>query len=378
MKIAILGKGTSSIITALTCILRGHTVEIYYDPNTDYIRVGESTTPHIGGLIYDSLGISVGDLVDCGVASYKNGIKFIDWGNGLPFNHHFANSTIAFHFENTTFNPLINDVLMQCGVKYIPQRVDNYVVENQKVYIDQNEYDFLISCVGWDSDDEYLKPFFESVNSAILYRQEGVDEDFTHTIHKATEDGWQFGLPFPKSNVTKCGYLFNNKYTTADEVKQKLSAYEIYDEFNWNPKYLKKIIKNDCVASNGNRLFFFEPLQALTLAHTNFFARIICDYLDDRTFKNMVKCNQEYIDYIFSYLHSIACHYRYGSIYNSKFWDDKTNEANEVVKCTPNGDLKMFEENIQIDMKFKDTDYCKVGIFNHMDLKYIHYGMTKQ
>lgn len=378
MKIAILGKGTSSIITALYCVLRGHQVEIYYDPKTDYIRVGESTTPHIAGLIYDVLGISIGDLVDCGVASYKNGIKFIDWGKGVSFNHHFGNNTLAFHFENASFNPMINDVLQQCGIKYIPQRVDGYQIKNNKLYIEDSEYDFLISCVGWESDDKYLNPIFPTVNSALLYVENGVDEDFTHTIHRATKNGWQFGLPFPKSNLTKCGYLYDSNHTNKDEAISELKNYEIRNHFSWTPKYLKEIIQNEFVACNGNRLFFFEPLQALSLAYTTFFARIICDYLDDKNVKTFKKCNQEYVDYIFSYQYSLAYHYRYGSIHDTPFWKDAVQRANTVMNCIPNGNFDIFEDNLKYDMHFKEGDYSKIGIFNYLDLKYIHYGMLKQ
>lgn len=378
MKIAILGKGTSSIITALYCLLKKHQVEIYYDPEVDHINVGESTTPHFAGLIYDVLGLCIGDLVDAGVASYKNGIKFIDWGKGVNFNHHFGSNTLAFHFENTNFNPLLNDIMQQVGVKYIPKRVDDYKVTSDKVYIDDVEYDFLISCVGWETDDKYVEPIFPTVNSGLLYVDNSVDEDSGHTIHRATKDGWQFGLPFPKRNVTKCGYLYNSNYTDKNTAQDALNGYEIYNHFSWKPRYLREIIQNQCVACNGNRLFFFEPLQALSLAHTIFFAKIICDFLEDRTAQNFKKQNQEYLHYIFAYQYGLAYHYRYGSIHDTPFWKDVVKRADTVMNCIPNGNFDAFEDNLKYDMHFREGDYSKIGIFNYLDLKYIHYGMIKK
>ena len=45
MRIAIIGKGTSAIITALRLIQDDHDVEFFYDPEIKPLSVGESTTP---------------------------------------------------------------------------------------------------------------------------------------------------------------------------------------------------------------------------------------------------------------------------------------------------------------------------------------------
>ena len=79
MRIAIVGKGTSAIISALVCIKHGYEVDIFFDPNKPPINVGESTTPNIGGLLNEVLDICIGELIDAGIVSFKNGIKFINW-----------------------------------------------------------------------------------------------------------------------------------------------------------------------------------------------------------------------------------------------------------------------------------------------------------
>ena len=104
MRIAIIGKGTSAIITALRLIQDDHDVEFFYDPDKKPLSVGESTTPHIQTLIFESLDITIGDLADAGVISYKNGIKYINWGSGESFRHHFHGGEVAFHFESGKLN----------------------------------------------------------------------------------------------------------------------------------------------------------------------------------------------------------------------------------------------------------------------------------
>ena len=67
MRIAIVGKGTSAIISALVCIKHGYEVDIFFDPNKPPINVGESTTPNIGGLLNEVLDICIGELIDAGI-----------------------------------------------------------------------------------------------------------------------------------------------------------------------------------------------------------------------------------------------------------------------------------------------------------------------
>lgn len=63
MNIAIIGRGTSAIITALICIHNGHKITFFFDPNIPHLSVGESTTPWVPKLITEVLGISTHDLI---------------------------------------------------------------------------------------------------------------------------------------------------------------------------------------------------------------------------------------------------------------------------------------------------------------------------
>ena len=61
----------------------------------------------------------------------------------------------------------------------------------------------------------------------------------------------------------KCGYLFDSNLISKDEVASKLDK-EICGEPS---RYAKKFISGKIVLG-GNRLFFFEPLQALSLHYS--------------------------------------------------------------------------------------------------------------
>jgi hypothetical protein len=374
MKIAIIGKGTSAIITALVCISRGHSVEIFYDPNTSHISVGESTTTQIGQLIYRVLDICIGDLVDAKIVSHKNGVKFINWGKGNCFRHHFESNIGAFHFESGDFNPFIHTFLENIGVKYHPVRVDNHYFDGTHVYIHNEKYDFMISCSGWVESDEYKKPFLETVNSAVLYTKDNII-DHTYTIHEATEDGWQFGLPFPEKGITKHGYLFNRNQISVEDALKKVNN-ENSKIITWDPKYAKKLIRNRYSSYNGNRLIFFEPLQALSLHYYYIFADLTCDFLDNVKYEKFMEINESYSKEVMNYQLSLYWHYSYGSIFNTQFWNNTIKQSKEYMNIIPHGNRDELLSKYYHDKKFRSSDFFNIGAFQYKDFQRIEYGMT--
>jgi hypothetical protein len=376
MKIAILGKGTSSIITALTCISRGHEVEIYYDPDKPHLSVGESTTPHIAHLIQKSLDLSIGNFIDEKIASLKFGVEFGGWGIGNTFRHYFGSNFSSIHFESSIFNKFIHDILENRGVKYHAFKIEEYNVDLnfEKIIINNISYDHLICCSGWYGGDEYKKPFFETVDSVFLYSKESTNSQ-PYTEHLATEHGWQFGLPFPDKNIIKHGYLFNSKLTTNEEAKKNIDSNDVM-HISWEPKYCKKMIQNRFVSYNGNRLMFLEPLQALSLFYYTQFSENICSFIEDRKHENYVKCNQKYYRKMFEYQQSLAWHYSYGSKYKSPFWIDVKKRANNIMDNSFNTNPEYYEDALYHDHKYFSTEYFNIGCFDYLDYNQVHSGMT--
>ena len=89
MKVAVIGRGSGGLITAMNLLTYNLKVDVYYDPETSQLPVGESTTPQFASLIECTLGLTIDDLISLGLASYKKGIEFVDWGNTPHFFHKF-------------------------------------------------------------------------------------------------------------------------------------------------------------------------------------------------------------------------------------------------------------------------------------------------
>lgn len=345
MKIAIIGKGTSAIITALKCIENDHEITFFYDPNTPHLSVGESTTPQIPKLISDVLKISSHDLVKSGIASYKMGINFVNWGNNKQFYHNFSSAVHAIHFDTKLFNEFIHDYLLKNNkASYVAKRIE-----------DANEllthFQFVINCAGWEDETAYIEPVFKTVNSAAIFKKElnfDAHNDSIHTLHLATEDGWQFGIPFPDKNILKCGYLFDKDLISEDEVKSKLN-YEVTKTFSWTQRYAKELIPKQNVAINGNRLFFLEPLQALSLTFTESFAGFICEYLQEPSEIKRRWINSKYLLEMWVHQICLAYHYQYGSSYNSEFWNKTATNAANMMKYQFNGPDEVRDYNVLFD-----------------------------
>lgn len=373
MKIAIIGKGTSAIITALRLIQDDHDVEFFYDPKQNPLSVGESTTPHIQGLILSSLDISIGELADAGIVSYKNGIKYYDWGKGGSFRHHFHGGEVAFHFESGILNPFIHNHLEnELDIRYHGERVEGYEIHEDSVNVNGYDFDFVVNCAGWNDESEYYKPVFETVNSAILYTKESID-DPTYTLHTATPDGWEFGLPFPDRGITKCGYLYNNKLSDPQIEGKRIS---------WTPRFAKKLIQNRFEACNGNRLFFFEPLEALSLMYYHEFAAEIAEFLkSERSIDNYQEANRNYLETITSYTKSLAWYYSYGSIHPTHFWQQT--QARALIYF--NSQMMTSRIDCLLESYYADRcthkeepEYLKIGCFGYHDFKDVHSGMLQR
>ena len=372
--VAIVGKGTSAIVSAMMCLKYGFDVEIYSDPDAPHLNVGESTTPHLARLILDVFDIHIGQLLDKDIVSFKNGIKFINWGVGEDFRHHFQSNLSAFHFETGIFNPFMHKLLKDNGVIYHEVKVDEYKVIDRKVYLNDRYYDFIISCVGWDNSDEYYEPLFETVNTGILYKEDEIN-DPSYTLHRATEHGWQFGLPFPYSNVTKCGYLFNSKIDDPKTVYDELKKEDVR-VIEWKPRYSKRLLQDRYHGFNGNRLFFLEPLQALSVYYYIEFAKQICEYLSDVKYENFELSNKIYLNSMFEYQISLAWHYSYGSIFDSEYWVNVKENANQVLNLNHNYSHETLLRKYAHDSKYRSRDFLHVGPFSYIDFRDIHGGMT--
>lgn len=378
MKVAVIGSGTSGVITAMRLIENNHAVDIYSDPNKSAINVGESTTPVIGASILHNLNLTIQELIDMDIASLKVGVKFIDWGVGNQFIHGFRNE-IAFHFESVPFSETLSSNLKQIGITYIYENVPGHKENEHSITVNNREYDFVVYCTGWSNTDSVSEPLFESVNSAILFQREDLDEELNCTLHVATDDGWMFGLPFPKREITKHGYLYNNQFEPSEYLKKRLNDQDYVRQISWKPKACDVLIQSPRVAFNGNRLFFIEPLQALSLHYYDYFARQICVYLADMGTQTLGYVNREYHVTMIQYQLSVAFHYSFGSVKNSQFWDHiKLKGQQTLAYVSPFAKKKLFKNAYLTDKEhcIQRLHLSTIGTFDWRDVTWLYEGFT--
>ena len=87
--------------------------------------------------------------------------------------------------------------------------------------------------------------------------------------------------------------------------------------------------------------------------------------------------NNEYLYEMWVYQLSLAYHYQYGSIYDSIFWNNIAEKAQNFISSINNGNRDIFLQNFVTDLILKGkTEYSKIGSFGAEDFKQLHCGMT--
>lgn len=279
MKIALIGVGTASAISASTLVsYLPIDVEIVclYNPDIPITHVGESASAAIYGLIYDAVRFDPlqdlneidGTLRFCTKYSWQA-------AHGNDFTIRYA--APGLHVNSEKFSWFVfkrleklytNFSLVKADVSKINSTDDSVTIETTS---GNYTVDYVIDCRGTPNavslnSDQYAAPEFESVNSVMLFPEfKKYDEPYTSSyIH---DNGWMFGVPLQHRKAW--GYLYNNKITSLDEAAKDFSRIKGIDteplrKFSWRP-YYKKQAMVDRVLSMGNRLYFFEPHQAIPL-----------------------------------------------------------------------------------------------------------------
>jgi len=283
MNIGILGAGTASAVSILSIITMCHENEInfhenfnitcIYNPSIPTLTVGEAITGSLHKALYNVLDFHPEDLVKEIDGTYR-AFSRIFWRNdrtfdvlyGLPPGLHI-NSEKFSKYVITRLKKLYNNFFcVEDNIKEIMNNKNDVVVFCEK---NTYKFDFIIDCRGFPSKEElnseqYAKPDFETVNSAILYPDfKFYDECFSSTHFH--ENGWMFGIPL--RNRKTYGYLYNTAITNKDDAVNHFSQIKNIDAsslrtLNWSQYYRKNVVDNR-ILYMGNKLFFFEPQQAL-------------------------------------------------------------------------------------------------------------------
>ena len=313
MKISILGAGNAGVFTALYNSLANRKskneidIELIHDPNTPAEEVGQATLLDPPALLWQSMGFNwYNNPIH---AIFKSGILYEGFGkvNDKVF-HDFMPSTMAMHYcPHEMQSYILNSGLFEVTEKSI----NNY---------DDVDGDLVFDCRGKPDDLSEYDELINPTNACILAKPNWDLSTQHWSRHVATPDGWTFVVPSDKdspSHSGSVGYCYNSDITSKEDAEKNMLEMfdvEITKHVNYKNYVAKNPIIDDRVILNGNRLFFLEPMESSATQTYIEVVRYIDRYgLED--FSNVVK---EYIKHTQNF---ILWHYRYGSKYDTPFWD---------------------------------------------------------
>jgi tryptophan halogenase len=324
----ILGGGTSGLVNAiiLKSIYQKLNITIVKSSDVGIIGVGEGSTEHWARFMQVA-GISVHELLKETDATFKSGIKFINWNGDDDYYFHSVHSQFltesyngsnniylsmiaegkthhdiipdnihkSVHYEPLEgtvnqfhFNTMkLNDYLIkQClvrDIKIIDDTVDDVILDNtghvSKLIGKLGEYsaDFFIDCSGfkrvissklgakWVDCSDYLP-----MNSAFAFPTEKMEDIPSHTLSTAMSSGWMWRIP--TNDRFGNGYVYCDKFITDEQaIAEAQSVFQtpinIAKTFKFTAGYVDKFWIKNCVAV-GLSGSFIEPLEASSIGAT--------------------------------------------------------------------------------------------------------------
>lgn len=370
-KLVILGRGTAGAISAARAtheIIRKKNcgeceIEWMYDPEIQTQAVGEGTTLNVADCLFQTLDFYYSDMPKID-ANYKKSILKHGWGsNQKQFGHEFFPPFMSFHINAVKLQQYVFDTLKNRNypnVKFIERNTTS----------DKIDADYIIDCSGTPKqfDDKFVMATDIPVNSVYVTQCYWDQPKFHHSLCIALKHGWVFGIPL--QNRCSIGYMYNNKMSTLEEVKedvqQMFARYDLTPSNNTNAFSFSNYYRNQTfsknIAYNGNCSFFLEPLEATTLSYVNdtaitalkFFEKsgYVSDLMVDYHNALTSKAFEETID-------MISFHYFAGSTYQSKFWEFAKQKGYDRISNSLKNNrkfYKMMEKSILSDFNYSDLE----------------------
>lgn len=368
MKIGILGRGSIGMISTMQLIqelrnqsiLDSSVITVIYDPDIPEVAVGEATTSKVPYILEDVLDLKFEDIIGTLGATKRKGTEFI-WEEAHGTNFNIGYGSHGIHLDSAIFSKFILNKLLDKypNIKTVEERI--YSIKN-RVINDKYKFDFIINSLGTPSKEElesaeYTTPPFETVNAVLLFQHKGRYGHQENSYAYYHKNGWMFGIPLAYRKAF--GYLYNRNITSKTEALEDFSR--ILNEFptikniseantislEWNYYYKNSIIKDGEIYL-GNKLFFFEPAQALPIhfyySHMEFILpRLIRLWkskgidTDDYLYTEIEESeNKRYSIGIARVLDLIALNY-VGRIDNpSNFWKTIGNDSKNFLKNSEN------------------------------------------
>jgi hypothetical protein len=334
MNIAIVGAGSASTAFLLSAFkfIQQHNIDVnitcIHDPKIPIMPVGESASSPILDLLKSVIDFyPLTDLSKLD-GTIRWGVRYFWKTANKDFDVPYPNP--AFHFNSAKLSPFVIDKIKE-KYKNFNEIHDTIVdiLDNGKIIGLDNTYifDWVIDARGTplteilEDTSIYSKPTFQAVNSAIIFPEfKEYNEMFTSAhIHN---NGWMFGIPL--SHRKAWGYLYNNTITSFDEAVADFknlkgltdTEIEKCNKISWT-QYYKNTALTGKVLSIGNRLYFFEPAQALPLHYYVMISEIFLQLLLEN---NPYAINDHHLNIIKDIESLIAMNYIGKNSIDSKFW----------------------------------------------------------
>ena len=313
------------------------------------------------------------------------GYKYVGWGNRRDKN--FVVQGCSHMIDMDKFRAkFIEDGGKIFGdfVTIKEEKIDSFLVDEQKVTINGEEYDYVIDCseeLPMIGEEDYMNPSVMFTNSYALV-EKPIAGDFNYTIQYAAKHGHVTGLPLQSKQIWI--YLYDSNITSRAEVwadfhdifpDEDMTEYKSY-ESTFRPRVSNYILHpdNKRYFRNGNALINIDPGSPGTSAQYSMFASAqICRYLFNEAARNDEIVSQElqlnYNHYVLQTLQSFICFsYQYGSRYDTPFWNKVSKEAREYLDEPYFTMPSVFPGNpvsqILISDTFTEEDY---RISHHLD-----------
>ena len=378
MKIALIGRGTASSVSLASMMLYANKVynmedeiQFYciYDPNIPIAHVGESISTGVVDVLERCIDFSFDQLSEFDGTVRSHTRYFWNDVNGKEFDVLYTKPGV--HANSEKFSLFI---LKELQKKYtnIFEIQDEVLSLHQTSYDvtlkcknEEYKFDYVLDCRGMPTAEElnsdaYAEPEFQGVNSVVIYPEfVSYEEKFTSThVH---ENGWMFGVPIAHRKAW--GYLYNNNYIDVDTAVEKLGEIkDIVDKkiikLSWKQHY-KVNAMDGRVLAIGNKLYFFEPHQAIPLHYYVNIASLFITELIEPVSSNISRyMNGYHTNQIAMIKDLIALNYVADTNMKSVYWKNTQAEAEAYLKNS-----KTF------------VDFAKVSIKSNIIQPYWSHGI---
>ena len=355
--IAVVGTGTVGVLSLahmLTYLPDNFTVYSVYDPKIPIFGIGESTAVRHIESFWESSDFNMLEHSDELDATVKLGTRFVGWRENDIWSP-VQPPSYGMHLNNFKIKEVFFERFQKkWGKRFqiLETEVVDLVNGHECVEIMTKDgvqsFDYVVDCRGWpESYDDYTVLDTLPLNHCLV-QMVPTPGDWNYTYHKATKNGWMFGIPLKTRQGW--GYLYNDTITTKEEALKDM-AEVLKSQMNWDPEklnpkefvfknfYANKFL-NGRIMVNGNRAAFLEPLEGFSGGFYTQINRLMLDFIfgikdEDGVNKYLIDSAQR--------IENVVCFfYHGGSTFDTEFWRKTKQKTSEHLKNS-----KLWKETVE-------------------------------